>query len=79
MLVQQYLDKTDDGEYVIPSCRRLLKEARLSYQQRPTAAESDAEEQEIFREELKNGGRWMPTVVCIDQTKKSTHVEPRAA
>jgi hypothetical protein len=32
----------------------LLKEAGLSYQKpRPTAAESDVEEQETFREELK--------------------------
>ncbi len=61
-LVQQYLDKTYDIEYSIPSCRRLLKEAGLSYQKpRRTAAESDTEEQETFREELKkSGGRWTP-------------------
>ena len=61
-LVQQYPDETYDVEYSIPSCRRLLKEAGLSYQKpRPTAAESDAEEQETFREELKkSGGRWTP-------------------
>ncbi len=31
-LVQQYLKKTYDVEYSIPSCRRLLKEAGLTYQ-----------------------------------------------
>jgi len=61
-LVQQYLDETYDVEYSIPSCRRLLKEAGLSYQKpRRTAAEADADEQETFREELKkSGGRWTP-------------------
>ncbi len=61
-LVQQYLDETYDVEYSIPSCRRLLKEAGLSYQKlRPTAAESEADGQETFREELKkSGGRWTP-------------------
>jgi transposase len=54
VLAQQYLDETYDVEYSIPSCRRLLKEAGLSYQKpRRTAAESDAEEQETFRKELK--------------------------
>ncbi len=62
VLVQQYLDETYDVEYSIPSCRRLLKEAGLSYQKpRRTAVESDADEQETFREEFKkNGGRWTP-------------------
>ncbi len=61
-LVQQYLEETYDVEYSIPSCRRLLKEAGLSYQKpRRTAAESDADEQETFREEFKkSGGRWTP-------------------
>ena len=61
-LVQQYLDETYDVEYSIPCCRRLLKEAELSYQKpRRTAAESDADEQETFREEFKkSGGRWTP-------------------
>jgi len=52
--VQQDLDETYDVEYSIPSCQRLLKEAGLSYRkQRLTAAESDADEQETFREEFK--------------------------
>ena len=61
-LVQQYLDETYDVEYSTPSYRRLLKEAGLSYQiPRRTAAESDGEEQETFREESKkSGGRWTP-------------------
>ncbi len=46
-LVQQHLDETYDVEYSIPSCRRLLKEAGLSYQKpRRTAAEADEDERE---------------------------------
>ncbi len=53
-LVQQYLDETYGVEYSIPSCRRLLKEAGLTFQKpRRTAAESEAEDQETFRKELK--------------------------
>ncbi|WP_222914137.1 IS630 family transposase [Natrinema sp. SYSU A 869] len=80
-LVQQYLDETYDVEYSLPSCRRLLKEAGLSYQKpRRTAAEAEADEQETFHEELKKKRREMDaTVVCLDQTKKSVQVEPRAA
>ncbi len=61
-LVQQDLGETYAVEYSIPSCRRLLKEAGLSYQ-KPcrTAAEADADEQETFREGLKKSGRrWTP-------------------
>jgi transposase len=61
-LVQQFLDETYDVEYSIPSCRRLLKEAGLSYQKpRRSAAEADEDEQEEFRDELKkSSGRWTP-------------------
>ena len=61
-LVQQYLDETYDVEYSIPSCRRLLKEAGLSYQKpRCTGAESDAALQEPPREKRKkSGGEWTP-------------------
>jgi len=61
-LVQQYLDETYGVEYSIPSCRRLLKEAGLSFQKpRRTAAQSDADEQETLREDLKkSGGKWTP-------------------
>jgi transposase len=61
-LVQQYLEDAYDAEYSIPSCRRLLKEAGLSYQKpRRRAAEADETEQEEFRDEFKeSGGRWTP-------------------
>ncbi len=61
-LVQQYLDETYDVEYSSPSCRRLLKEAGLSYQKpRRTAAESAGDGQESGREDLeKSGGKWTP-------------------
>ena len=61
-LVQQCLAETYDVKYSIPSCRRLLKEAGLSYQKpRRTAAEADEEGKEAFYDDLKkSGGRWMP-------------------
>jgi len=61
-LVQQYLEDTYGVEYSQASCRRLLKEAGLSYQKpRPSAAEADPEERDEFHEELeKSGMRWMP-------------------
>jgi len=59
-LVQEYLEETYGVEYSIPSCRRLLKEAGLSYQKpRRKAAEADEDEQEEFHDTLKkSGGRW---------------------
>ncbi|MGM0717960.1 MAG: IS630 family transposase [Halobacteriota archaeon] len=80
-LAQEYLEETYGVEYSIPSCRRLLKEAGLSYQKpRRSAAEADEDEQEAFHDELKKKRREMDaTVVCIDQTKKSVQVEPSAA
>jgi transposase len=61
-LAQEYLENTYDVEYSLPSCRRLLKEAGLSYQKpRRSAAEADEEEQKTFHDELKkSGGRWTP-------------------
>ena len=61
-LVQDYLEETYGVEYSIPSCRRLLKEAGLSYQKpRRSAAEADEDEQEAFHDTLKkSGGRWTP-------------------
>jgi transposase len=49
-------------EYSIPSCRRLLKEAGLSYQKpHRKATEADETEQAEFYDELdKSGGRWTP-------------------
>ncbi|GCF15887.1 hypothetical protein Harman_38220 [Haloarcula mannanilytica] len=61
-LAQDYLEETYSVKYSIPSCRRLLKEAGLSYQKpRRSAAESDENEKEEFYDELKkSGGRWTP-------------------
>ncbi len=61
-LAQQYLADSFDVEYSIPSCRRLLKEAGLSYQKpRRTAAGADERDREAFHEEFKrSGGRWTP-------------------
>lgn len=53
-LVQEYLEETYGVEYSYPSCRRLLKEARLTYQKpRRSAAEADENEQEEFHNDLK--------------------------
>jgi len=61
-LVQEYLEDTYGVEYSIPSCRRLLKEAGLTYQKpRRTAAEADEDDREEFHEEFKkSGGSWTP-------------------
>ena len=61
-LAQNYLEEIYGVEYSIPSCRRLLKEAGLSYQKpRRSAAEADESEQEEFHDELKkSGGKWTP-------------------
>ncbi len=61
-LVQEFLDETYGVEYSHPSCRRLLKEAGLSYQkQRRSAAEADEDEQEEFHNELnKSERKWAP-------------------
>ncbi|SDY64482.1 IS630 family transposase [Halopenitus persicus] len=59
-LVQEYLEDTYGVQYSYPSCRRLLKEAGLTYQKpRRTAAEADEDEQEEFHNELtKSEQRW---------------------
>jgi len=61
-LAQEYLEETYGVDYSIPSCRRLLKEAGLSYQKpRRSAAESDEDDQEAFHDEIKKSGeRWTP-------------------
>jgi transposase len=61
-LVQEFLEETYDVEYSSPSCRRLLKEAGLSYQKpRRSAAEADDTEKEAFHDEpKKSDGRWTP-------------------
>lgn len=61
-LAQQYLVDHFGVEYSQPSCRRLMKEAGLSYQKpRRTATEKVAESHEEFEEEPRQtGGRWTP-------------------
>lgn len=61
-LVQHHLKETYDVEYSIPSCRRLLKEAGLSYQKpRPSNAKAEPEDREEFDETIKkSAGRWTP-------------------
>ncbi|AUX09309.1 transposase [Halalkaliarchaeum desulfuricum] len=72
---RHHLKETYDVEYSIPSCRRLLKEAGLSYQKpRPENAKAEPEDREEFDETLKKKRREMDaTVVCIDQTKTSVN------
>ena len=61
-LVRHHLDEIYDVEYSIPSCRRLLKEAGLSYQKpRPANVKADPEDRDEFDETLKkSAGRWTP-------------------
>jgi transposase len=61
-LVQEFLEETYGVEYSYPSCRRLLKEAGLSYQKPGRkAAESEEFGQEECHDEIKKGGwRWTP-------------------
>ena len=61
-LVQEFLQETYDVEYSYPSCRRLLKEAGLSYQKpRRTAAEAEESDQDEFHDEVKKSERrWTP-------------------
>lgn len=61
-LVRHHLNETYDVEYSIPSCRRLLKEAGLSYQKpRPSNAKAEPEDREEFDETIKkSAGIWTP-------------------
>jgi transposase len=61
-LVRHRLQEAYGVEYSIPSCRRLLKEAGLSYQKpRPSNVKAEPEDREEFDETLKkSAGRWMP-------------------
>jgi transposase len=79
-LARHHLKETYDVEYSIPSCRRLLKEAGLSYQKpRPENAKADPEDREAFDEALKKRREMDATVVCIDQTKTSVNGDPTQA
>jgi len=61
-LVRHHLEEKYDVEYSIPSCRRLLKEAGLSYQKpRPANVKAEPEDRAEFDETLKkSAGRWTP-------------------
>jgi transposase len=61
-LVSGYLEETFETTHSILSCRRLMKEAGLSYQKpRRTAAEADSDEQDECHDALRKGDRrWMP-------------------
>jgi transposase len=61
-LVQELLADRHNADYSIPSCRRLLKEAGLSYQKpRPEPAEAEPEEREAFHDEIKKSAAgWTP-------------------
>jgi transposase len=61
-LVRKVLADRYDADYSIASCRRLLKEAGLSYQKpRPQPAEADDEDRDAFHDEIKKtAGGWMP-------------------
>jgi transposase len=61
-LLCEFLEDRYDVSYSLSSCRRLLREAGLSYQKpRRTAAESDPDERDQFHEEIKKSERrWTP-------------------
>ncbi|MFC6784469.1 helix-turn-helix domain-containing protein [Halobaculum halobium] len=57
-LAQKFLEETHGVKYSVSSCRRLLKEAKLSHE---NPAKADEDEQERFHDELKKrNGRWTP-------------------
>ena len=62
-LLQEFIRDRFEIDYSRPSCRRLMKEAGLSYQTpRKAAAEADPEDREAFEQELKKLGHvWMPS------------------
>lgn len=59
-LVRHHLKETYDVEYSIPSCRRLLEEAGLSYQKpRSESVKAEPEDRDEFDETLKkSAGSW---------------------
>jgi transposase len=61
-LLDEFFEETFDVDYSIPSCRRLMKEAGLSYQKpRRTAAEAEPEDRDEFHDDLKKSDeRWTP-------------------
>ncbi len=61
-LLEDFLEETFDVDCSTPSCRRLMKEAGLSYQKpRRTAAEAEPEDRDGFHDDLKQSDeRWTP-------------------
>jgi len=61
-LAQEYLEETYDAKYSLPSCRRLLKEAGLSYQKPPRldAKEGENERKGFGKKRKPSDGRWTP-------------------
>lgn len=61
-LVRTHLKETYDVNYSIPSCRRLMKEAGLRYQDTQRAVlEADSDEENPPQKEIKRSdGRWVP-------------------
>ena len=54
-LLNRFIRDEFEIDYSRPSCRRLMKEAGLSYQTpRKAAAEADSEDREAFEQELIN-------------------------
>jgi transposase len=54
VLVREFMREHFDVDYSIPSCRRLMKEAGLSYQELPRrAAEADPADRDDFHDEFK--------------------------
>ncbi|MFB6112507.1 MAG: winged helix-turn-helix domain-containing protein [Halodesulfurarchaeum sp.] len=61
-LAQQFLREEFDVEYSLPSCRRLMKEAGLTYEGPPgRVTEADEEERDTDDQAIENrGGFWTP-------------------
>jgi Transposase and inactivated derivatives len=57
---QEYLEETYGAEYSLPSCRRLLKEAGLSYQKprRPVTESGENDQGKLHEEIAESGRRW---------------------
>ena len=68
-LLTDFLEETFDVDYSLPSCRRLMKEAGLSYQKpHRTAVEAEPADRDEFHDELKKKRREMDaTVVCLTE------------
>ena len=61
-LLQQYLQDVYDVEYSVPSCRRLMKEAGLSYQRthQQTASKEPIDSERVATAGEERSGYWVP-------------------